>query len=359
MTPASGRRLTEVRESVRRHLWQLSNGMCAKCRCELSAGLSNVNPRANVAHISALGDRGPRANGAVSVDDRNSIENLLLLCPSCHDVIDSNPADYSIEGLLGLKSRHETWCASLRKSGQLWSFRFLSVDFINLPRVLSFPGGDAIFETATSLGIDGTKPLTMCGTRSGAFVGRVKPILEGLSTRAIALDSRDLGTIRIGSIVSFEAPMRSRGTPHDAHLDHLWMDWGTPPQLEFVSQEVLVAIRFDPLWLTTSTAFSDLFAAESEDVVYSGLGSVVSSTRDSLRISALVFGKPLSEEVAALKYALSTDGAESGSASVRVSDFAFRPPKYLAETEAPPSDIDEGRDPRVIIALRFDEDLVL
>ena len=40
------------------------------------------------AHIVAFSDFGPRANSSLSIAERNDIDNLIMLCPSCHKTID-------------------------------------------------------------------------------------------------------------------------------------------------------------------------------------------------------------------------------------------------------------------------------
>ncbi|WP_433491654.1 HNH endonuclease [Nocardia grenadensis] len=43
-------------------------------------------PTAETAHTHALSYPGPRAAPGISTtEERSSVENLLLLCPSCHD----------------------------------------------------------------------------------------------------------------------------------------------------------------------------------------------------------------------------------------------------------------------------------
>lgn len=41
------------------------------------------------AHIKAFSDNGPRADSGLSIEERNSSENLIVLCPTCHVKIDS------------------------------------------------------------------------------------------------------------------------------------------------------------------------------------------------------------------------------------------------------------------------------
>jgi hypothetical protein len=49
---------------------------------------------AEMAHIFAASDVGPRANPNLSEEERGTYENLILLCAICHTVVDKVPDDY-------------------------------------------------------------------------------------------------------------------------------------------------------------------------------------------------------------------------------------------------------------------------
>jgi hypothetical protein len=294
--------IAKVQESVRRRLWQIGNGMCYMCRKELDSGNSKLQPSAKVAHIIARGPTGPRANPDVPIAIRNSIENLMLMCPDCHDKIDNNPGLYTVELLRELKGQHEVWAASIRQSGQPWRARYLTVDFVNLPRILALPGGEAIWEAAQSLGIDDSKPLRTTGFRSGAFVGRITPIFENLDARAIPLNSDTAPFIQSGAFVSFNARMRAKNIPASRQLSTAHSN-PKAGMLIYESNGIGISIRFDLRWLTTETALNDLLTARSNGIIYAGVGVVVNVTPKSFQISAMVFGKLMTPDAAVI-YAL-------------------------------------------------------
>lgn len=62
---------------------------------------------AQMAHIVAFKEDGPRGNTANRPPDINDIENLMLLCPEDHHFIDTHAADYSREVLQKFKQHHE------------------------------------------------------------------------------------------------------------------------------------------------------------------------------------------------------------------------------------------------------------
>lgn len=59
-----------------------------------------------ICHIKARSSGGPRYDATQSESDRDAYENLLLLCPSHHTLVDSAAATYTVETLVELKQRH-------------------------------------------------------------------------------------------------------------------------------------------------------------------------------------------------------------------------------------------------------------
>src|SRR4051812_23794593 len=79
-----------------------SGGYCQKpdCLAELFVDFDDRAIHvAEIAHIIAAGDRGPRANTELSVGERGDYGNLILLCPNCHTIIDK-AEDKFTEGLV-------------------------------------------------------------------------------------------------------------------------------------------------------------------------------------------------------------------------------------------------------------------
>lgn len=61
---------------------------------------------AQMAHIVAFSEEGPRGSG-LRPKVVNDVNNLMLLCPECHKLIDDRPGDYTIATLEGYKNKHE------------------------------------------------------------------------------------------------------------------------------------------------------------------------------------------------------------------------------------------------------------
>lgn len=58
-------------------------------------------------HIEAYSVKGPRYNEKQTDEDRNSYDNLVLMCRRHHVIIDSDPRKYTVEVLKKIKESHE------------------------------------------------------------------------------------------------------------------------------------------------------------------------------------------------------------------------------------------------------------
>lgn len=81
------------------------------------------------AHIKAFGDSGPRSDKKMNQSEKNSYENLLLVCSSCHTIIDKNPGVYTVEKLLKIKNDHEQWVLE-KLNNEIPSIGFSELDDI-------------------------------------------------------------------------------------------------------------------------------------------------------------------------------------------------------------------------------------
>jgi len=102
-------------------LWGPSAGRCANPECRRVCVKEGTpeDPAAVVgenAHIIAHRDKGPRGDPAMPPDSRDRYENLILLCPTCHTMVDKQRSTYTPEVLRKWKAEHEEWVRdSLRK----------------------------------------------------------------------------------------------------------------------------------------------------------------------------------------------------------------------------------------------------
>jgi hypothetical protein len=94
-------------------LWTVSNGRCYAPRCphpvvfEVRPGVFQKN--AQVAHIYGVRPNTPRYRADMTAEERDSFENLLLLCTPHHEEVDGKDGEerYPPELLLEWKIQHE------------------------------------------------------------------------------------------------------------------------------------------------------------------------------------------------------------------------------------------------------------
>jgi hypothetical protein len=97
-------------------LFAASGGYCQNPRCSRGLFIDYSEKSihiAEMAHVFAANDKGPRANTALGEEERGAFENLILLCPSCHTIIDKAPEVYPDRVILGWKRTHAEKLRSL------------------------------------------------------------------------------------------------------------------------------------------------------------------------------------------------------------------------------------------------------
>jgi CBASS immunity sensor of nucleotide second messenger signals/HNH endonuclease len=72
---------------------------------------------AEVAHIVAFRPDGPRGRATARPRDIHTAANLMLLCPTCHKLIDDHPENYSKRTLATYKRQHEKWIERVTSLG--------------------------------------------------------------------------------------------------------------------------------------------------------------------------------------------------------------------------------------------------
>lgn len=95
-------------------LWGRAASRCAfpDCRRKLTQdknAASDSFPLGEQAHIVGEKEDSPRGKSSLSLEERDSYFNLILVCPTHHTIIDKNPEDYPVEKLHLVKAQHELW----------------------------------------------------------------------------------------------------------------------------------------------------------------------------------------------------------------------------------------------------------
>jgi hypothetical protein len=102
---------TAIPSKVVLKLWMRSGGRCQFRGCNQVLWRDELTQRemnnAYIAHIVADRPDGPRGNSVLSPKLAKEFNNLMLLCPTHHKLVDSQPEDYSVDLLQAYKREHE------------------------------------------------------------------------------------------------------------------------------------------------------------------------------------------------------------------------------------------------------------
>jgi hypothetical protein len=95
-------------------LYGLAGGRCSfpECRQQLVHwGDSPDSPviLGQIGHIVAHSDNGPRADPAMPMEERRRYNNLILVCPTHHGLVDKLDSIYTVAELRSYKATHERW----------------------------------------------------------------------------------------------------------------------------------------------------------------------------------------------------------------------------------------------------------
>ncbi len=122
-------------ERILKALWARSGGLCMLCKKPVVIIDDPRNPPTiigEMAHIHGLKPNSPRYDPSMTDEERNSYENLLILCRNCHALIDKNPDKYPPEKLKAIKREHEKWVI------EQWKISSSDVTFAELDVVIKY-----------------------------------------------------------------------------------------------------------------------------------------------------------------------------------------------------------------------------
>lgn len=197
-----------------------SGGHCAFPGCPTFLGaMATAWDRAEhlaiIAHIEASSDNGPRANPALDRNDRDKYENLILLCPTHHDLIDKQGSTYTVAEIRGWKVAIEQWASRQRLD------KIGSVDFAALSVVCdAIAASDEIESTAmVAVPPDDKVRKNGLGPRSVAMLkmGLTRePLVSAFLERmASTIDARFPTRLRAGFVREYDRLRSEEGATGD------------------------------------------------------------------------------------------------------------------------------------------------
>jgi hypothetical protein len=268
------------------------------CFTELQPGGKDAQHIAKAAHIVGENEGSARFDPSVSLADRNKLDNLILMCPTHHEMIDADEETWTVERLRSLKATHERNMYQLRLAGKSWQQKFIMIDYVNVPRMCGMPGGAVLHLACRNAGLTGDMTFRDLTYEVAEVEGAARSLLAMWDARAIPLDELDLsGTPDVvGNMVSFDNAAYTRNgrrmddrAPLTGGLEH-------DPYIWFNASGKRVSIRYNPEWVTTSTAFGNLNQGRGR---FAGIGVVTCADESNVVVSALALGLPMRPELEA------------------------------------------------------------
>ena len=93
-------------ERTIKRLFTRSQNECAMPKCTAFIIIEDTVV-GEVCHIKARRKNGPRYDSELTLKQRNDFPNLILLCPTCHKLVDADENTYTVELLTDIKTIHE------------------------------------------------------------------------------------------------------------------------------------------------------------------------------------------------------------------------------------------------------------
>lgn len=106
--------MKSILPKTRKMLWGRAGARCSFNGCQveliqLDEDHTSCAVIGEEAHIIAQKKDGARGQIAIEAERVNLYENLILLCPTHHTLIDTQPATYTVQALHEMKNQHEGW----------------------------------------------------------------------------------------------------------------------------------------------------------------------------------------------------------------------------------------------------------
>ncbi len=228
-------------------LFALSGNTCAMSDCEVvltDPKWSSV--RAEIAHIRGELPSSARYDTDMTPEDRRHFDNLILLCPNCHTLIDDlSPDAYPVERLNEIKARHE----SRAEQVSIWT------DEASLARFAQQAIAKSMGSSETELAPEDQKPASQVSIAqhvdgSIAVVNHGPGMIERVRTSLLNGNGRLLKLQEIQGfpieenremIVAHEAGEAEFGqplVPEEVGVSVLWQDQGGAEHSEYVQMTV-------------------------------------------------------------------------------------------------------------------------
>ena len=280
-------------------LWALSGNCCSFPGCfnELITKETEFSILAEMAHIIAQSPGGPRGVSTLSQKERDSYENLILLCPFHHTIIDNDRNTWTVDKLHEIKLKHEARILVQSKKGSVYGPRFTTIHYLNILRILMDFAARGNNLSVDGLDLDGVYSLRGLGIHQLADILQMfgKFISTCSAHENYGINALDLATCKnitdedTGIRIHFDQSMRTKNSRKllsttfvprgNIQIDpHVYCSVGKRKACFFI----------DPRWVTTDTAFSVFLSGTTSRIA--GLGIIKQVTNEYIIATPLAIG---------------------------------------------------------------------
>ena len=117
-------------------LWGRAANRCAFTDCKIELTIDGeIDTLGEMAHIIAKSPDGPRGKSDIPQESRDSYENLILLCPTHHKIVDNDLEKWTVDILKQMKEEHEKWVIEQLEKGDITTPLIDNSDFLNKRKI--------------------------------------------------------------------------------------------------------------------------------------------------------------------------------------------------------------------------------
>jgi len=224
----------------------------------------------------------------------HGVANLVLLCPTHHAIVDSEPNSWTEENLRHAKSDHEVWVRAQLSKGFLWYANLSTIHYLNVPRLLFNFAAEGIFFEHLDGELWNKRDLRNMGLGLARLLLQFEQVLKEWRPGALDLEKfTTLSPENVGARIRFEGTFRTKNVPGPSQACgdtfSLSGDFLKDPHIYKIYRGHKVYMPIDPRWITTATAFCD-FCPPGGINQFAGLGLLKLMAAEYAVVSPLVIG---------------------------------------------------------------------
>jgi hypothetical protein len=130
------KKVVTMKTSDVKSLWGRAANRCSFTDCKIELTPDGAKETlGEMAHIIAKSPDGPRGKSDIPPESRDSYENLILLCPTHHKIVDKDPEKWTVDILKQMKEKHEKWVIEQLEKGDITTPLIDNSDFLNKRKI--------------------------------------------------------------------------------------------------------------------------------------------------------------------------------------------------------------------------------